>query len=112
MKKKKQEKPVLDLKNIPAPHKIKETLDQYVIGQEKAKKVMSVAVYNHYKLVATDTMDEIEIENGYIKARCNRGRLMGKTLVFDTVTVTGTENILMAAVLAEGTTILKNEQLI
>ena len=44
-KKKKQEKPVLDLKNIPAPHKIKETLDQYVIGQEKAKKVMSVAVY-------------------------------------------------------------------
>ena len=43
-------------------HKIKETLDQYVIGQEKAKKVMSVAVYNHYKRVATDTMDEIEIE--------------------------------------------------
>ena len=38
MKKKKQEKPVLDLKNIPAPHKIKETLDQYVIGQEKAKR--------------------------------------------------------------------------
>ena len=61
-KKKKQEKPVLDLKNIPAPHKIKETLDQYVIGQEKAKKVMSVGVYNHYKRVATDTMDDIEIE--------------------------------------------------
>ena len=61
-KKKKEEKPVLDLKNIPAPHKIKETLDQYVIGQERAKKVMSVAVYNHYKRVATDTMDEIEIE--------------------------------------------------
>ena len=61
-KKKKQEKPVLDLKNIPAPHKIKATLDQYVIGQEKAKKVMSVAVYNHYKRVATNTMDEIEIE--------------------------------------------------
>ena len=61
-KKKKEEKPVLNLKNIPAPHKIKETLDQYVIGQDKAKKVMSVAVYNHYKRVATDTMDEIEIE--------------------------------------------------
>ena len=42
-------KPVLDLKKIPAPHKIKATLDEYVIGQEKAKKVMSVAVYNHYK---------------------------------------------------------------
>ena len=61
-KEEKAEKPVMDLKNIPAPHKIKETLDQYVIGQEKAKKVMSVAVYNHYKRVATDTMDEIEIE--------------------------------------------------
>ena len=61
-KKKTKEKPVLDLKNIPAPHKIKATLDEYVIGQEHAKKVMSVAVYNHYKRVATDTMDEIDIE--------------------------------------------------
>ena len=52
-KKEKEEKPVLDLKNIPAPHKIKATLDQYVIGQEKAKKVMSVAVYNHYKICFT-----------------------------------------------------------
>ena len=65
LKKKKEnaeKKPVLDLKKIPAPHKIKATLDQYVIGQEHAKKVMAVAVYNHYKRVATDTMDEIEIE--------------------------------------------------
>lgn len=61
-KKKKEAKPVLDLKKIPAPHKIKATLDEYVIGQEYAKKVMSVAVYNHYKRVATDTMDEIDIE--------------------------------------------------
>ena len=61
-KKAEESKPVIDLKNIPAPHKIKATLDQYVIGQEKAKKVMSVAVYNHYKRVATNTMDEIEIE--------------------------------------------------
>ena len=37
-------------------------MDEYVVGQEYAKKVMSVAVYNHYKRVATDTMDEIEIE--------------------------------------------------
>lgn len=50
----------------------------------------------------------IDVENGYIKARCKKGRLEGKTLVFDSVTVTGTENILMAAVLAEGKTLIKN----
>ena len=64
--KKKKEKPrefhQLDVKNIPAPHKIKARLDEYVVGQEYAKKAMSVAVYNHYKRVATDTMDDIEIE--------------------------------------------------
>ncbi len=56
------EKPALDIKHIPAPHKIKAQLDEFVIGQEYAKKVISVAVYNHYKRVATNTMDEIEIE--------------------------------------------------
>ena len=61
-KKKSGEAPVIDIKNIPPPHKIKAQLDDYVIGQEHAKKVISVAVYNHYKRVATDTMDEIEIE--------------------------------------------------
>ena len=55
-------KPIIDIKSIPAPHKIKEKLDDYVVGQEHAKKVISVAVYNHYKRVATGTMDEIEIE--------------------------------------------------
>ena len=44
------------------PEEIKSFLDEYVIGQEYAKKVMSVGVYNHYKRVATDTMDDIEIE--------------------------------------------------
>lgn len=64
-KKKAKEKdaaPAIDLKKIPAPHIIKEKLDEYVIGQDYAKKVMSVAVYNHYKRVATNTMDDIEIE--------------------------------------------------
>jgi len=63
-KKKKKEgaAPVLDIKNIPAPHKIKAQLDEYVVGQEHAKKAISVAVYNHYKRVATNTMDSIEIE--------------------------------------------------
>lgn len=61
-KKKKEGRPEIDIRNIMPPHKIKEKLDEYVVGQEHAKKVMSVAVYNHYKRVATDTMDEIEIE--------------------------------------------------
>ncbi|MGN0365020.1 MAG: ATP-dependent Clp protease ATP-binding subunit ClpX [Suilimivivens sp.] len=56
------DEPVLDIKNIPPPHRIKAQLDDYVIGQEHAKKVISVAVYNHYKRVATGTMDDIEIE--------------------------------------------------
>ena len=61
-KKGEKPKPIIDIKDIPAPHKIKASLDEYVVGQEHAKKVMSVAVYNHYKRVATDTMDDIEIE--------------------------------------------------
>lgn len=61
-KKNPEEKTELDIKNIPAPHIIKEKLDDYIVGQDFAKKVISVAVYNHYKRVATNTMDEIEIE--------------------------------------------------
>ena len=66
-KKKKKEaeekkKPALDIRSIPAPHKIKASLDEYVIGQDYAKKVISVAVYNHYKRVYTNSMDDIEIE--------------------------------------------------
>ena len=67
--KKKQEQPrekvapkVFDIKSIPAPHKIKASLDEYVIGQEHAKKVMSVGVYNHYKRVFADMTDDVEIE--------------------------------------------------
>ncbi len=68
LKKKKPEEaaPVLDIHHIPAPHKIKAQLDEYVIGQDHAKKVVSVAVYNHYKRVATNTMDDIEIDKSNI----------------------------------------------
>ena len=60
--KEKREAPVLDIHSIPAPHKIKASLDEYVVGQEHAKKGMSVAVYNHYKRVMSDTNDGVEIE--------------------------------------------------
>ena len=62
-KKQEEAAKVFDIRSVPAPHKIKESLDEYVIGQEKAKKVISVAVYNHYKRVAAGTdADDIEIE--------------------------------------------------
>lgn len=66
VKKTGEHKPLIKLGDIPAPHKIKEQLDEYVIGQEQAKKILSVAVYNHYKRVATDTMDSIEIEKSNV----------------------------------------------
>ncbi|GHA91158.1 UDP-N-acetylglucosamine 1-carboxyvinyltransferase [Modicisalibacter luteus] len=50
---------------------------------------------------------KIHVEGGYIRARVD-GRLKGATIIFDTVTVTGTENLLMAATLADGTTVLEN----
>lgn len=53
---------LIDIKKIPAPHKIKEQLDEYVVGQEYAKKVISVGVYNHYKRVASDSYHDVEIE--------------------------------------------------
>ena len=63
-KKKEVEKtePAFDFRKIPAPHRIKASLDEHVIGQEYAKKIMSVAVYNHYKRVASDKKDGVEIE--------------------------------------------------
>lgn len=55
--------PPIDISKIPAPHKIKEQLDAYVIGQEHAKKAISVAVYNHYKRIATQMeTGDVEIE--------------------------------------------------
>lgn len=65
--KKKEALPELDLRSLPAPHIIKAKLDEYVIGQERAKKIISVAVYNHYKRVIEEKRTEKErggYENG------------------------------------------------
>ncbi len=63
-KKKSQEETrlVFDRAQIPAPHQMKGQLDEYVVGQEQAKKAVSVAVYNHYKRISADLSDGIEIE--------------------------------------------------
>ncbi|MCR5508384.1 MAG: ATP-dependent Clp protease ATP-binding subunit ClpX [Lachnospiraceae bacterium] len=57
-KKTKRTTPLIDMSKIPQPHKIKEMLDEHVIGQERAKKIISVAVYNHYKRVASEEQRE------------------------------------------------------
>ena len=62
-KKEKRETPILDINQLPAPHVIKGNLDEYVMGQEQAKKVLAVGVYNHYKRVLADKTDDgVEIE--------------------------------------------------
>ena len=66
IKKRKEEKKApkkeFTMKDVPPPHRIKEQLDEYVIGQEQAKKVMAVAVYNHYKRILSESRDDVEIE--------------------------------------------------
>ena len=65
IKKKKPDEEVkpIDLKEVPTPHQIHARLNEYVVGQEHAKKVMSVAVYNHYKrMAAIQQKKDVEIE--------------------------------------------------
>lgn len=59
---KKETKKEFSVKDIPPPHVIKSRLDEYVIGQEHAKKVMAVAVYNHYKRVFAPADNDVEIQ--------------------------------------------------
>jgi ATP-dependent Clp protease ATP-binding subunit ClpX len=71
---------------VPTPAEIKEVLDQYVIGQERAKKVLSVAVYSHYKRINSQAVrggDEVELEKSNIMLLGPTG--VGKTLLAQTL---------------------------
>ena len=75
-----------DLTKIPKPHEIKKYLDEYIIGQDDAKKVLSVAVYNHYKRIAHNTGDDknqVEIQKSNILLVGPTGS--GKTLLAQTL---------------------------
>ena len=74
----------LELGSIPRPKEIKEILDQYVIGQEQAKKALSVAVYNHYKRVNSNArIDDVELQKSNILLLGPTGS--GKTLLAQTL---------------------------
>jgi ATP-dependent Clp protease ATP-binding subunit ClpX len=69
-----------DLDKLPKPHEIKEFLDEYVIGQDVAKKVLSVAVYNHYKRIENPPKPgEVEMQKSNILILGPTG--CGKTLL-------------------------------
>lgn len=72
------------LKKLPSPRKIKESLDEYVIGQERAKKVISVAVHNHYRrILEADDNGKVELEKSNILMIGPSG--VGKTLIARTL---------------------------
>ena len=72
------------LSSVPKPTEIKEAIDDYVIGQEKAKKILSVAVYNHYKRIESrPEMEDVEIQKSNIVLIGPTG--CGKTLLAQTL---------------------------
>jgi ATP-dependent Clp protease ATP-binding subunit ClpX len=73
----------LRLEELPKPREIYEFLNDYVIGQEQAKKVLSVAVYNHYKRVQMGTADDVELQKSNILLLGPTG--CGKTLLAQTL---------------------------
>ncbi|NIO15547.1 MAG: ATP-dependent Clp protease ATP-binding subunit ClpX [Deltaproteobacteria bacterium] len=70
-------------KKLPKPEEIKRSLDDYVIGQDRAKKILSVALYNHYKRIETKSSDQVELQKSNILLLGPTGS--GKTLLAQTL---------------------------
>ncbi|MDO4187746.1 MAG: ATP-dependent Clp protease ATP-binding subunit ClpX [Lachnospiraceae bacterium] len=84
--------PLIDIKDIPEPHKLKEMLDEYVVGQEQAKRIVSVGVYNHYKRVAAEGMKRDQFEDGLYDVEIEKSNMLmigptgcGKTYLVKTL---------------------------
>ncbi|MBF1323991.1 MAG: ATP-dependent Clp protease ATP-binding subunit ClpX, partial [Megasphaera micronuciformis] len=81
-----EEAPAFEMKELPTPHEIKKNLDDYVIGQEAAKKTLSVAVFNHYKRLQSNSnkdKDDVELQKSNIVMVGPTGS--GKTLLAQTL---------------------------
>ena len=81
-----EEAPAFEMKELPTPHEIKKNLDDYVIGQDAAKKTLSVAVYNHYKRLQSNSnkdKDDVELQKSNIVMVGPTGS--GKTLLAQTL---------------------------
>ena len=84
--------PLINIKDIPEPHKLKEMLDEYVVGQEQAKRIVSVGVYNHYKRVASQGMKRDQFEDGLYDVEIEKSNMLmigptgcGKTYLVKTL---------------------------